>query len=112
MNLARTDSLTTLQRARRASFIERRDGTALFYKDWGTGRPVLFIHGAGSDSDCWEPQMAEFVSAGFRCVAFDRRGHGRSSDSGRVHDEATLADDTAAVISTLNLQGVLLIRQA
>src|SRR5262245_13356561 len=94
------DSVASASRARRASFIERRDGTALFYRDWGTGRPVLFVHGAGIDSDLWMNQMASFVNAGFRCIAFDRRGHGRSSDPGRGTDRDTLADGIAAIITT------------
>jgi pimeloyl-ACP methyl ester carboxylesterase len=103
------DSIASLSRARRASFIERRDGTALFYRDWGTGRPVLFVHGAGIDSDLWMDQMASFVNAGFRCIAFDRRGHGRSSDPGRGTDCDTLADDIAAIIGTLDLHGLAII---
>jgi non-heme chloroperoxidase len=105
----RVDSVASLSRARRASFIELRDGTALFYRDWGTGRPVLFVHGAGIDSDLWMHQMGAFVSAGFRCIAFDRRGHGRSGDPGRGSDCDTLADDLAAIITTLDLQGVAII---
>jgi len=103
------DSVSSVSRARRASFIERRDGTALFYRDWGIGRPVLFVHGAGIDSDLWMHQMGSFVTAGFRCIAFDRRGHGRSSDPGRGADCDTLADDIAAIIETLDLRGVAII---
>jgi pimeloyl-ACP methyl ester carboxylesterase len=103
------DSVASVSRARRASFIERRDGTALFYRDWGTGRPVLFVHGAGIDSDLWMNQMASFVNAGFRCIAFDRRGHGRSSDPGGGTDGDTLADDIAAIITTLDLEGVAIV---
>jgi len=103
------DSVASLSRARRASFIERRDGTALFYRDWGSGRPVLFVHGAGIDSDLWMHQMGSFVGAGFRCIAFDRRGHGRSSNPGRGSDCDTLADDIAAIIETLDLEGVAII---
>lgn len=103
------DSVASVSRARRASFIERRDGTALFYRDWGSGRPLLFVHGAGIDSDLWVHQMGSFVGAGFRCIAFDRRGHGRSSDVGRGTDCDTLADDIAAVIETLDLRGVAIV---
>src|SRR5262245_12001431 len=103
------DSVASLSRARRASFIERRDGTALFYRDWGSGRPVLFVHGAGIDSDLWMHQMAVFVNAGVRCIAFDRRGHGRSSDPGGGSDCDTLADDISAIIATLDLRGVAII---
>ena len=106
---APVDAVASVSRARRASFIGRRDGTALFYRDWGTGRPVLFVHGAGIDSDLWMHPMASFVSAGFRCIAFDRRGHGRSGDSGADIDCDTLADDVAAIIETLDLHGVAII---
>lgn len=108
-NSAAVASHTDSLRSRRTSFIERTDGTALFYRDWGTGRPVLFVHGAGINSDCWMYQMAAFVNAGYRCIAFDRRGHGRSSDPGRGYDFDTLADDIAAIIETLDLQRVTLI---
>ncbi len=94
---------------RRASFIERTDGTALFYKDWGAGKPIVFIHGAGVCSEMWSYQMFPLANAGFRCIAFDRRGHGRSSDPGRGYDYDTLADDLAAVIDVLGLSNVTLI---
>jgi alpha-beta hydrolase superfamily lysophospholipase len=103
------DVVASVSRARRASFIARRDGTALFYRDWGTGRPVLFVHGAGIDSDLWMNQMATFVNAGFRCIAFDRRGHGRSSDPGGGSGRDALADDIAAIITTLDLKGVAIV---
>lgn len=93
----------------RASFIERRDGTALFYRDWGSGAPVLFVHSAGLNSEMWAYQMVPLTAEGFRCIAFDRRGHGRSSDPGRGYDFDTLADDLAAVIGTLDLTGLTLV---
>jgi len=93
----------------RASFIERTDGTALFYRDWGAGKPVVFVAGAGTSSAMWSYQMVPFTQAGFRCVAFDRRGHGRSSDPGRGYEFDTLADDLAAVIGTLDLRDVTLV---
>lgn len=93
----------------RASFIHRKDGTALFYKDWGTGTPVLFVNSAGLNCDMWAYQMVPLTAQGYRCVAFDRRGHGRSSDPGRGYDFDTLADDLAAVIDSLDLRNVTLI---
>lgn len=93
----------------RASFIERRDGTALFYKDWGSGRPIVFVSSAGLCSDMWAYQMVHLAARGYRCVAFDRRGHGRSSDPGRGYDFDTLADDLAAVIQVLELRNVTLV---
>jgi non-heme chloroperoxidase len=100
---------TALAHSHRASFIERTDGTALFYRDWGAGKPLVFVASAGLDSAMWAYQMVPLVQAGYRCVAFDRRGHGRSSDPGRGYDFDTLADDLAAVIETLDLRGVTLV---
>jgi non-heme chloroperoxidase len=99
----------TITQARRASFIERTDGTTLFYKDWGAGRPVLFVHGAGINSDSWGYQMVPLAAQGLRCVAFDRRGHGRSSDAGRNYNYDVLADDLAAVMEVLDLPNVMLV---
>jgi non-heme chloroperoxidase len=93
----------------RSSFIQRTDGTTLYYKDWGTGSPVVFVNSAGLTSDMWGYQMIPLTAQGMRCVAFDRRGHGKSSDPGRGYDFDTLADDLAAVIETLDLRNVTLI---
>jgi non-heme chloroperoxidase len=95
--------------AHRVSFIERTDGTTLFYRDWGAGRPIVFVASAGLPSGMWAYQMLPLVQAGYRCIAFDRRGHGRSSDPGRGYDFDTLADDLAAVLETLDLQNVVLV---
>jgi non-heme chloroperoxidase len=100
---------TTFAHSHRASFIERTDGTALFYRDWGTGKPMVFVAGAGVPSAMWAYQMVPLARAGFRCVAFDRRGHGRSSDPGRGYDFDTLSNDLAAVIETLDLRDVTLV---
>ena len=93
----------------RASFIHRKDGTALFYRDWGAGPPVMFVHSAGLNSEMWAYQMVPFTAEGLRCIAFDRRGHGRSSDPGRGYDFDTLADDLAAAIDALDLRGLTLV---
>lgn len=103
------DSTLSVAHARRASFIERTDGTALFYRDWGTGSPVVFVASSGLCSAMWSYQMVPLVRAGFRCVAFDRRGHGRSSDPGRGYDFDTLSDDLAAVMEVLDLRDVTLV---
>jgi non-heme chloroperoxidase len=105
------DSLTDSPIAQlpRSSFIHRKDGTALFYKDWGTGMPVLFVHSAGLNCEMWTYQMVPFTARGTRCVAFDRRGHGKSSDPSRGYDFDTLADDLAAVLETLDLRNVALV---
>lgn len=108
--LSGKDSAKALALSRRASFIERTDGTALFYRDWGAGRrPVVFVHSAGLCSEMWAYQMMPFVGAGYRCIAFDRRGHGRSSDPGRGYDYDTLADDLAAVLEVLDVRDAMLV---
>ena len=100
---------SSLVHAHRASFIERTDGTTLFYRDWGAGKPIVFVASAGLSSGMWAYQMLPLVQAGYRCVAFDRRGHGRSSDPGRGYDFDTLADDLAAVLETLDLRNIVLV---
>jgi non-heme chloroperoxidase len=102
---------TEAQRPGRArpSFIETDDGANLFHVDWGTGKPVLFTHAWGLNADIWEYQLVELVDQGLRCVAYDRRGHGRSSDPGRGYDYDRLADDLAAVINQLDLTDVTLV---
>ena len=95
--------------AARSSFIETEDGASLFHVDWGTGKPVLFTHAWGLNADIWEYQLVELADQGLRCVAYDRRGHGRSSDPGRGYDYDRLADDLAAVINQLDLTDVTLV---
>ncbi len=90
-------------------YLTRPDGTALYVKDWGRGRPVVFAHSAGLSSDFWSYQMAHLVRQGFRCVAPDRRGHGRSSAPGEGYDYDTLADDLAGVLEALDLHDVTLV---
>jgi pimeloyl-ACP methyl ester carboxylesterase len=93
----------------RSSFIETEDGASLFHLDWGTGKPVVFTHAWGLNADIWEYQLVELADQGLRCVAYDRRGHGRSSDPGRGYDYDRLADDLAAVIDQLDLRDVTLV---
>jgi non-heme chloroperoxidase len=90
-------------------FIETADGTQLFYRDWGLGRPILFVHSWGVNGDMWQYQMVELVDRNCRCITYDRRGHGRSSDPGRGYDYDTLADDLATVIAHLDLSDVTLV---
>ncbi|GAB2530430.1 alpha/beta fold hydrolase [Nocardia heshunensis] len=90
-------------------FIETRTGTSLFYRDWGTGRPVLFLAAAGMDSIEARGVMADLVANGMRAIALDRRGHGRSDDPGLGYDYDTLADDLADLIEHLNLHGLVLV---
>jgi pimeloyl-ACP methyl ester carboxylesterase len=92
-----------------ANFIRTDDGSELFYRDWGSGRPVLFLAGWALPSDMWSYQMAPLSARGLRCVAYDRRGHGRSSDPGRGYDYDRLAGDLAAVIDALGLDEVTVV---
>lgn len=89
------------------STIHTSDGTQLFYKDWGTGQPVVFSHGWPLNGDAWDDQMVFLASHGYRCIAHDRRGHGRSSQPWTGHDMDTYADDLAAVVEALNLTGAV-----
>ena len=91
------------------STITTKDGTSLYYKDWGAGKPVVFSHGWPLSSDSWEAQMLHLAERGFRCIAHDRRGHGRSSQPWVGNDMNTYADDLATVIETLDLEGVTLV---
>jgi non-heme chloroperoxidase len=91
------------------AFIETRDRVGLFFRDWGTGKPVVFLHGWGLNSEMWQYQMAHLAAHGFRCVSFDRRGHGRSTDPGRGYDFDTLADDLGTVLERLDLRHVTLV---
>jgi len=90
-------------------FIETSDGAMLFYKEWGTGKPVLFVHSWSVNTHLWQYQMVDLSTRGFRCIAYDQRGHGRSSDPGRGFDYDTLADDLHHVIETLGLRDVVLV---
>ncbi|MEZ4588498.1 MAG: alpha/beta hydrolase [Gemmatimonadales bacterium] len=102
-------SSPTADRERTASTITTADGTEIYYKDWGAGRPVVFSHGWPLCSDSWEAQMFHLASNGFRAVAHDRRGHGRSSQPWSGNEMDTYADDLAAVIETLDLRDALLV---
>lgn len=86
------------------SFVTTDDGTEIFYKDWGTGRPIVFHHGWPLSSDDWDAQMMFFLNHGYRVVAHDRRGHGRSSQTTDGHDMDTYAADAAAVADHLDLR--------
>lgn len=85
-------------------FIKTRDGTEIFYKDWGRGRPLVFHHGWPLSADDWDAQLMYFLSKGFRVVAHDRRGHGRSSQTPDGNEMDTYAADVAALVEHLNLR--------
>jgi non-heme chloroperoxidase len=89
--------------------ITTHDGTQIYYKDWGSGQPVVLSHGWPLNSDSWEAHIAFLASRGYRCIAHDRRGHGRSSQPWNGNDMDTFAGDLASLIDTLDLQNVFLV---
>jgi non-heme chloroperoxidase len=90
-------------------YITTKDGTKIYYKDWGSGRPIVFSHGWPLTADSWEAQMFFLASKRFRCIAHDRRGHGRSSQPSEGNDMDTYADDLAVLLKQLDLKKVVLI---
>src|SRR5438132_3269116 len=86
------------------SYVTTKDGIQLYYTDWGSGQPIVFSHGWPLSADDWDPQMLFFLGKGFRVIATDRRGHGRSAQTGDGHDMDHYADDLAAVTAHLDLR--------
>jgi non-heme chloroperoxidase len=89
--------------------ITTKDGTEIYYKDWGTGQPVVFSHGWPLNADAWDDQAFFVASNGYRAIAHDRRGHGRSSQPWDGNDMDTYADDLAELIETLDLRDIVLV---
>ncbi|MDY6947197.1 MAG: alpha/beta hydrolase [Pseudomonadota bacterium] len=89
------------------SFVKTKDGTEIFYKDWGSGQPLVFHHGWPLSADDWDNQMMFFLSKGFRVIAHDRRGHGRSSQTFAGNEMDTYAADVAALAEHLNLRNAI-----
>jgi non-heme chloroperoxidase len=89
------------------STITTKDGVTIFYKDWGSGQPIVFSHGWPLSSDDWDTQMLFFLNHGYRVIAHDRRGHGRSSQPGSGHDMDHYADDLAALTAHLDLKNAI-----
>jgi non-heme chloroperoxidase len=91
------------------SYFTTKDGTEIFYKDWGAGRPIVFSHGWPLSSDAWDAQMMYFGQNGYRVIAHDRRGHGRSSQTWDGNNMDTYASDLATLLETLNVEDAILI---
>ena len=89
------------------SFVTTKDGTEIFYKDWGSGQPIVFHHGWPLSADDWDAQMMYFLGKGFRVIAHDRRGHGRSSQTFSGNEMDTYAADVAALVAHLDLKDAI-----
>lgn len=96
-------------KARLGGYITAKDGAQIFYKDWGTGPAVVFSHGWPLNADSWEAQMLHLASNGFRCIAHDRRGHSRSTQTWHGNEMDTYADDLAALMDALDLRDAMLV---
>src|ERR1700753_3902339 len=89
------------------SYVVTQDGTEIYFKDWGSGQPLFFHHGWPLSADDWDAQMMFFLAQGYRVIAHDRRGHGRSTQTALGHDMDTYAADVAAVGAALELKGAV-----
>ena len=101
------NKLITNKNKKEMNKIKLKDGVEIFYKDWGTGQPIFFHHGWPLSSDDWDAQMMFFLNHGFRVIAHDRRGHGRSTPTGNGHDMDTYAADVNELVTALDLKNVI-----
>src|SRR5262245_31625759 len=92
---------------RTGSTITVKDGTQIYFKDWGSGQPIVFSHGWPLTGDAWDAQMVFLAARGHRCIAHDRRGHGRSSQPWNGNDMDTYADDLATLVQTIDLRDAI-----
>jgi non-heme chloroperoxidase len=92
-----------------SGWVTTQDGTRIFYKDWGSEQPVIFSHGWPLNADAWDDQLVFVASQGYRAIAHDRRGHGRSSQPWNGNEMDTYADDLATLIETLDLRDIVLV---
>src|SRR6188768_1651159 len=90
-----------------SSIFTTKDGTQIYYKDWGSGQPIVFHHGWPLSSDDWDPQMLFFLAQGYRVIAHDRRGHGRSTQTDTGNEMDTYASDVAELAEALDLKGAV-----
>jgi non-heme chloroperoxidase len=111
-NLAQPNEAPTMQKGKtsmssKTDTVTTKDGVRIFFKDWGSGQPIVFSHGWPLSSDDWDAQMLYFANRGYRVIAHDRRGHGRSSQPDEGHDADHYADDLAALTEHLNLKNAV-----
>jgi len=93
--------------AAKPPFVEMNDGTQIYFKDWGAGQPIVFSHGWPLTADAWDDQMVFLAERGYRCIAHDRRGHGRSSQPWQGNEMDTYADDLATLVKALDLRDAI-----
>jgi non-heme chloroperoxidase len=103
----RGDRPPAFERTKQMPSITTKDGVEIFYKDWGAGQPIVFSHGWPLSSDDWDAQMLFFLAQGFRVIAHDRRGHGRSTQTSDGHDMDHYADDLATLTAHLDLKNAV-----